>query len=122
MSVKELNRKEKSTMTNREFYTAIVNSDLNDEMKAFATDAIAKLDARNAKRASTPSKTQKENAPLIEKIATLLTSEPKLASTLASEMGISTQKASALVKKVEGVSVCDIKVKGKGTQKGYYFA
>ena len=109
-------------MTNREFYTAIVNSDLNDEMKAFATDAIAKLDARNAKRASTPSKTQKENSPLIEKIATLLTSEPKLASELAKEMEISTQKASALVKKVEGVSVCDVKVKGKGTQKGYYFA
>ena len=76
-------------MTNREFYTAIVNSDLNDEMKAFATDAIAKLDARNAKRASTPSKTQKENAPLIEKIASLLTSEPKLASELAKEMEIS---------------------------------
>ena len=109
-------------MTNREFYTAIVNSDLNDEMKAFATEAIEKLDARNAKRASTPSKTQKENAPLIEKIASLLTSEPKLASELAKEMEISTQKASALVKKVEGVSVCDVKVKGKGTQKGYFFA
>ena len=109
-------------MTNREFFTAIVNSDLSDELKTFATEAIEKLDARNAKRASTPSKTQKENAPLIKKIASLLTSEPKLASTLATEMGISTQKASALVKKVEGVSVCDVKVKGKGTQKGYYFA
>ena len=109
-------------MTNREFFTAIVNSDLNDEMKAFATESIAKLDARNAKRANTLSKTQKDNLPLIEKIASLLTSEPKLASTLATEMGISTQKASALVKKVEGVSVCDVKVKGKGTQKGYFFA
>ena len=116
-------------MTNREFFTAIVNaSDVEptetqwEELKAFATEAIAKLDARNAKRANTPSKTQKENAPLIEKIASLLTSEPKLASELAKEMEISTQKASALVKKVEGVSVCDVKVKGKGTQKGYYFA
>ena len=116
-------------MTNREFYTAIVNAyDIEptetqwEELKAFATDAIAKLDARNAKRANTPSKTQKENAPLIEKIASLLTSEPKLASELAKEMEISTQKASALVKKVEGVSVCDVKVKGKGTQKGYFFA
>ena len=116
-------------MTNREFFTAIVNAyDVEptetqwEELKTFATEAIAKLDARNAKRASTPSKTQKENAPLIEKIASLLTSEPKLASELASEMGVSTQKASALVKKVEGVSVCDVKVKGKGTQKGYYFA
>lgn len=109
-------------MTQREFFTAVIASVDNDELKAFATDAIAKLNARNAKRASTPSKTQKENAPLIEKIASLLTSEPKLASELASEMGVSTQKASALVKKVEGVSVCDVKVKGKGTQKGYFFA
>ena len=116
-------------MTNREFFTAIVNAyDVEpteaqwEELKAFATEAIEKLDARNAKRANTLSKTQKENAPLIEKIASLLTSEPKLASELAKEMEISTQKASALVKKVEGVSVCDIKVKGKGTQKGYFFA
>ena len=114
-------------MTNREFYNAVINNqmdgtEISDEMVAFAKEAIEKLDARNAKRANTLSKTQKENAPLIEKIATLLTSEPKLASTLATEMGISTQKASALVKKVEGVSVCDVKVKGKGTQKGYFFA
>ena len=109
-------------MTNREFFTAIVNSDLSDEMKAFATEAIEKLDARNAKRANTLSKTQKENAPLIAKIATLLTSEPKLASELAKEMGLSTQKVTPLVKAVEGVSVCDVKVKGKGTQKGYFIA
>ena len=109
-------------MTNREFYTAIVNGTLTEDVVAKAHEEIEKLDARNAKRANTPSKTQKENAPLIEKIASLLTSEPKLASELASEMEISTQKASALVKKVEGVSVCDVKVKGKGTQKGYYFA
>ena len=109
-------------MTQRDFYTAIVNSDLNDELKTFATEAIAKLDARNAKRASTPSKTQRENAPLIAKVATLLTSEPKLASELAKEMGLSTQKVTPLVKAVEGVSVCDVKVKGKGTQKGYFIA
>lgn len=109
-------------MTNREFYTAIVNGTLTEDVVAKAHEEIEKLDARNAKRANTPSKTQKENAPLIEKIASLLTSEPKLASELAKEMEISTQKASALVKKVEGVSVCDVKVKGKGTQKGYFFA
>ena len=109
-------------MTNREFFTAIVNGTLTEDVIAKAHEEIEKLDARNAKRANTLSKTQKDNLPLIEKIASLLTSEPKLASELASEMEISTQKASALVKKVEGVSVCDVKVKGKGTQKGYYFA
>ena len=109
-------------MTNREFFTAIVNGTLTEDVVAKAHEEIEKLDARNAKRANTLSKTQKDNLPLIEKIASLLTSEPKLASELAKEMEISTQKASALVKKVEGVSVCDVKVKGKGTQKGYYFA
>lgn len=109
-------------MTNREFYNAVIANEITEEVIAHAEKSIASLDARNAKRASTPSKTQKENAPLIEKIATLLTSEPKLASEIASEMGLSTQKASALVKRVEGVSVCDVKVKGKGTQKGYFFA
>ena len=109
-------------MTNREFFTAIVNGTLTEDVVAKAHEEIEKLDARNAKRANTPSKTQKENAPLIEKIASLLTSEPKLASELAKEMEISTQKASALVKKVEGVQSVDVKVKGKGTQKGYFLA
>ena len=109
-------------MTQREFYTAIVNSDLSDELKTFATEAIAKLDARNAKRASTPSKKSLENAPYIEKIKGLLTSQPMLASEIATALEISTQKASALVKQVEGVSVTDVKVPKKGMQKGYYLA
>ena len=109
-------------MTKREFLNAVIAETTNSDLASFAVSELEKLDARNAKRANTLSKTQKENAPLIAKIATLLTSEPKLASELAKEMEISTQKASALVKKVEGVSVCDVKVKGKGTQKGYFFA
>ena len=109
-------------MTQREFYTAVIAETQNDELKTFATDAIAKLDARNAKRASTPSKTQKENEPIIKAIAEVLTNEPMLASEIAEKCGLKVQKASALAKKVDGVSVTDVKVKGKGTQKGYYFA
>ena len=108
-------------MTQRDFYTAVVNANLNEEMSTFASEAIAKLDARNAKRANTPSKTQIANEPIIKAIAECLTSEPMLASEIAAACGISTQKASALAKKVEGVSVTDVKVKGKGTQKGYFF-
>ena len=113
-------------MTQREFFNAVIAETQNAEIAEFAVNALMKMDERNAKRnakrANTLSKTQKENAPLIEKIATLLTSEPKLASELAKEMEISTQKASALVKKVEGVQCVDVKVKGKGTQKGYFLA
>ena len=107
-------------MTQRDFYTAVINANLNEEMTSFATEAIAKLDARNAKRAERPSKTQIANAPIIEAISRVLTDEPMLASKIAELCGISTAKASALAKKVEGVKVVDVKVKGKGTQKGYF--
>lgn len=121
--VKEIKkRKELKTMTNREFYTAVIASVDNEELKAFATEAIAKLDERNAKRASKPSAKQKENEPIVKAISEVLTSEPMLASKIAELCEISTQKASALVKKVEGVQSTDIKVKGKGTQKGYFLA
>ena len=109
-------------MTNREFYTAVIADTQNEELKAFATEAIAKLDERNAKRASKPSKTQIANEPIIKAITEVLTSEPMLASKIAELCEISTQKASALVKKVEGVQSVDVKVKGKGTQKGYFLA
>ena len=109
-------------MTQRDFYNAVIATVDNDELKAFATDAIAKLDERNAKRASKPSKTQIANESIIKAITEVLTSEPMLASKIAELCEISTQKASALVKKVEGVQSVDVKDKGKGTQKGYFLA
>ena len=109
-------------MTQRDFYNAVIATVDNDELKAFATEAITKLDERNAKRASKPSKTQIANEPIIKAITEVLTSEPMLASNIAELCEISTQKASALVKKVEGVQSVDVKVKGKGTQKGYFLA
>ncbi len=109
-------------MTNRDFYNAVINANINEEMTQFATDAIAKLDVRNAKRAERPSKAQIANEPIIKAISEILTDEPMLASRIAELCEISTQKASALVKKVEGVQSVDVKVKGKGTQKGYFLA
>ena len=109
-------------MTNREFFNAVISAEINDEVIAHAKESLEKLDIRNAKRSERPSKTQIANEPIIKAIAELLTNEPMLASEIAEKCEISTQKASALVKKVEGVSVCDVKVKGKGTQKGYFFA
>ena len=109
-------------MTQRDFYNAVINGTITEDMVTFATEAIAKLDVRNAKRAERPSKTQIANAPIIEAISRVLTDEPMLASKIAELCEISTQKASALVKKVEGVQSVDVKVKGKGTQKGYFLA
>jgi len=109
-------------MTKREFLNAVIAETQNVELANFAVTELEKLDARNAKRASKPSKRSLANAPLIEKIKGLLTSEPMLASEVANALEISPQKASALLKQIEGISVVDVKVKSKGTQKGYFFA
>ena len=112
-------------MTNREFYTAIVNGEMNDEIVAKATEEIAKLDARNAKRSSKPSKKSLENEPIKAKIVEFLASGSHLASEIASGCEISTSKASALCRQLVesgSLTVCDVKVKGKGTQKSYSLA
>lgn len=113
-------------MTNREFYTAIVEAQINDEVTAFAEAAIAKLDATNEKRRNTPSKAAVENAPLVEKLVTeILDAEPKTASDVAPILGVSVQKASSLLRTAvaDGKAVVtDVKVPKKGVQKGYTLA
>lgn len=113
-------------MTNREFYINIINGTLNDEVIAHATAALEKLDATNEKRRNTPSKTQEANAPLIETLVSeILTSEPKTASDIAPILGVSVQKASALLRQVVAdgkATVTDVKVAKKGTQKAYALA
>lgn len=103
-------------MTNREFYTAVINGTVTEEMVQFATESIAKLDARNAKRSE-----QRVDKHADERvaIANVLTETPMLASEIATATGFSTQKVSGLVKGIEGVKVTKVKVKGKGEQNAY---
>ena len=88
--------------------------------------ALAKMDAANEKRRNAPSKKAAENAPLVEQIVNeILTNEPKTASDVAAELGVTPQKASALLRQVvaEGkATVTDVKVPKKGAQKGYTLA
>ena len=109
-------------MTNREFYNAIISNAITEEVIAHAQNSLVKLDERNAKRANTPSKTAIANEPIKAKIVEVLTNEPQTASEIASKVEISTQKASALLRQIEGLTVTEVKVKGKGKVKGYAFA
>lgn len=113
-------------MTKREFLNAIVAGTVNEEVITKAEELIAAMDAANAKRREKPSKKATENAPLIEKIVNEILGEEVLtASQIGEALGVSTQKASALcrtaVKEGKAAQV-DVKVKGKGTQKGYILA
>ena len=110
-------------MTKREFYTAIKNGKIDEQVKLFATDELKKMDAVNEKRRNTLSKKAQENQPLLDKIEReILTEEPKTATDVAAVLGVSVQKASGLLRRLveDGKAAkVDVKIKGKGTQKGY---
>lgn len=115
-------------MTQREFYEAIVNANVSEEITAFATKSIETLDKRNETRREKAAEKavakEAEKAPIREAILAVITAEPKTASTLIAEAGveIKPQAIPSLLKPLieEGVVFkADIKVKGKGTQRGY---
>lgn len=109
-------------MTKREMFEAIVNGNVTDEVVEMARVEIEKLDARNAKRRNTPSKTAVANEPIKAKIVEVLTNEPQTASEIATKVEISVNKASALLRQIDGLTVTEVKVKGKGKVKGYALA
>ena len=111
-------------MTNRDFFNSIAsNENLSDELRTFASEAIAKMDARNAKRSSKPSKKALVNEPIKASIIEFLgthTSAP--AADIAAALDITTQKASALCRQlVENglVDSAEIKIPKKGKVKAY---
>lgn len=119
-------------MTNREFYTAIATGTINEDVTKFAIDSIAKLDERNAKRSSKPSKTAVANEPIKAAIVELLTNagvtktSPDIAVAISTEENpVSTQKASALCRQLvdSGILVSsENKVPKKGKMKFYGIA
>lgn len=113
-------------MTQREFFNAVINAKINDEMSTFAKEAIKKLDKRNESRSQTKSKTQLENESIKAKILEVLTTdELKVASEIGVMLEISTNKASALLRQlVESglATVQDVKIPKKGKVKGYALA
>lgn len=112
-------------MTNRDFFSAIATNDaLTAEIREFAENAIAKLDERNAKRSSTPSKTAIANEPIKAAILEYLENHDGfvIASEIADALEITTSKVSALCRQlIEAGSVKseDVKVPKRGKVKGY---
>lgn len=109
-------------MTKREFYTAIVNGEMNDELRQFASAQIARMNEANEKHRNEPTKKQIENEAIKAKILKCLNDEPKTASTIALEIEISVQKASALLKQLvneEKAIQNETKIPKKGIQKIY---
>ena len=123
-------------MTNREFYTTIVETIENEELVAHAQAQLSKLDATAEKRKGKVSKADQEkrdaNAALATHIAKdILTAEPKTATDVAAILTaegepdaepVKVQKASYLLRlavDMELAAVTEVKIPKKGTQKAY---
>ena len=120
-------------MTNREFYAKIAAlTNVDSELVEFAADSLAKMDAqataRRAKQAEKAAEKQAEKAPLRDALLEVMddAEEPKTASMLIEEAGLTDTVKPASVPSllrplVEAglVLKVDVKVTGKGTQRGY---
>jgi len=112
-------------MTTRNYFEAIANGRVDDTIKEWAKGQIEKLDARNAKRAATPSKTAIANAPLKEAIFGYLQAhDGKFTETeLGAVIGCTHNKAGSLARQLvaEGkVNVEEVKIPKVGTRKAYF--
>lgn len=118
-------------MTNREFYVAIASlENIPAELVEFASESIAKLDATNEKRkaasAIKSAEKQAERAPIREALFAVMgdAENPMTATALIEAAGLDIKPASVpsllrpLVESGEVVKV-DVKVTGKGKQRGY---
>ena len=118
-------------MTNREFYTAIFNGEMNDELKAKAAELIEKMNETNAKRAQKvlekKQAAEDEKAPIREALLNAMGDEGMTASQLIEAAGLTDEVKVASVPSLlksfvlDGtVEKVDVKVEGKkGPQRGY---
>ena len=118
-------------MTNREFYTAISNGEMNDELMAKAAELIEKMNETNAKRAQKvlekKQAAEDEKAPIRKALLDVMGDEGMTASQLIEAAGLTDEVKVASVPSLlkpfvlDGtVEKVDVKVEGKkGPQRGY---
>ena len=112
-------------MTNRDFYTAVINANVSAELTDFAKSAIEKLDHKNETRKSKGTPTQRANTELKTEILAFMGENPDrvyTAKELADNFGVVTQKISPLMKQIAetgAVEILDIKDTKKNKVKGY---
>lgn len=115
-------------MTKREMYEAIINGTITEDVIATAQAELEKLDATNAARAAKAAEKDAAKEPLRLEILAQLGDTPKTATEIASILNVgreemlTVQGVSAQCRKLvkQGrANVEDVKIQGKGMQKGY---
>lgn len=112
-------------MTNRDFYTAVINANVSVELTDFAKSAIEKLDHKNETRKTKGTPTQRANAELKTQIFDYMNENPNrvyTAKELADNFGVVTQKISPLMKQIAdtgAIDILDVKDSKNNKVKGY---
>jgi hypothetical protein len=116
-------------MTNREFYTAVANGTINEDVIAHAASAIDKLDAALEARKNkvTPKAAEKAAADAVirENILSFVTTAVQTEADIAAQAEVTPAKARAELRKLVEAGLVvksDIKVPKKGVVKGYSLA
>lgn len=116
-----------TTMTSREFFTAITNLDsVPENLKDYATAQIKKLDERNESRQKNGTANQRKNKEIAESLYEILETDKVYTAKQIFDLNVdgivSTQKATAIMNilvKDGKVTVSDIKDEKKNKVKGY---
>ena len=110
-------------MTNREYLVKVLAlANGNEEMTTETNARIAKLDAANAKKKTTQTKTQKENEPIANAIIEALANGAMLSTDLATAIGQTVPKTNGVALNLVNagrLTKARVKVKGKGEQTEY---
>ena len=120
-------------MKTRELYNQIINgTEITEEMRSFCIEALEKMDsqndARRAKAAEKAAEKQAAKAPIRDALFEVMgdADEPKTASMLIDEAGLSDSvKPASVPSLLRPLVECgmvlkvDVKIPGKGTQRGY---
>lgn len=120
-------------MTKREFFVAVSEGKMTEEMQSFAAESLAKMDAQlEARKGKVSEKEQAKrdaNVALATRVAQeVLGAEAKTATDVAAALTemlgeeVKVQKASSLCRKAVELELAvqtDVKIPKKGSQKAY---
>lgn len=111
--------------TTRDYLTAIGNGIVDDEIQTWAKAQIEKLDSRNAKRASKPSKTALANAPIKEALVKYLSeNNGKFTEMeLGAALEVTHNKAGSLARQLVKENIVkteEVKIPKVGVRKVYF--
>lgn len=112
-------------MTRKDFYNAVIEANISEDMNAFADKERAKLAHEAEYRRNTPTKKQRENEDIKATILTHFTAGVHLSGAeVAEAVGITSQKANALLKQLatEGKIVVEEVKNGKRLVNSYSIA